>query len=86
VKGSASEVKKGQHEYLLAVRSTSKSSWAGSLGYLDKNSIQSFKQITPSISLERGFLISGADLLNNFSAAYITSTREKHYFTGYKIL
>jgi hypothetical protein len=85
VKGST-EAKNGQQEYHLAVRSTSKSSWAGSLGYHDKDSIQSFKQITPSISLERGFLISGTDLLNNFSAAYITSTREKHYFTGYRIL
>jgi hypothetical protein len=70
----------------LAIRGTSKSSWPGSLGYLDKISGKAFHQINPEISLERCFLISGDDLLNNFSAAYITSVRQDNYFTGYKIL
>lgn len=36
--------------------------------------------------MERCFIISGDDLLNNFSSAYITSVRQDNYFTGYKIL
>jgi hypothetical protein len=31
-------------------------------------------------------MISGEELLNNFSSAYITSERKDNYFTGYKIL
>lgn len=31
-------------------------------------------------------MISGEELLNNFSSAYITSERTEHYYTGYNIL
>lgn len=73
--------------YALAVQGTSKSSWPGDLSYLDKRSVKYFHQINnPNISLERGFMISGEELLNNFSSAYITSERSGHYYTGYNIL
>lgn len=79
-------MKEGKEVAYLAIRGTSKSSWPGTFSYLDKNATQLFQQLNPEISLERCFLISGEDLLNNFSAAYITSVRQDNYFTGYRIL
>lgn len=85
--GGAIEKKEDQHVYALAVQGTSKSTWPGDMGYLDKRSVKHFHQINnPNISLERGFMISGEELLNNFSSAYITSERSGHYYTGYNIL
>lgn len=75
-----------KEEAFFAIRGTSKSSWPGTLSYIDKSAGKAFQQIDPEISLERCFLITGDDLLNNFSAAYITSIRQDNYFTGYKIL
>ena len=73
--------------HFLAIRGTAKSSWPGNIGYLDQKAVRYFKEMNPAISLDRGFLISGEELLNNFSAAYVTSNRENyHYYTGYKIL
>lgn len=84
--GGVIEKKEDQHAYALAVQGTSKSNWPGELSFLDKRSVKHFHQINPSISLERGFMISGQELLNNFSSAYITSERSGHYYTGYNIL
>ncbi len=70
----------------MAIRGTSKSTWAGSLGFIDKNAIKAFKQINPEISLERCFIMSSDELFNNFSAAYLTSIRKDNYFTDYEIL
>ena len=85
--GGAIEKKEDRHFYALAVQGTSKSNWPGELSYLEKKSVRHFHQINnPNISLERGFMISGEELLNNFCSAYITSERSGHYYTGYNIL
>lgn len=84
--GGNIEQKEDRHAYALAVQGTTKNSWPGELSFLDKKSVRYFHQINPNISLERGFLISGDELLNNFSSAFITSERSEHYYTGYNIL
>lgn len=71
---------------MVAVNSSFTTSWEGQNGFLDKNCEKLFKEMNPELHLNRGFIMSGEDAINNFASAHITSLRQKNFVTGYQVL
>ena len=71
---------------MIAINSTFTTSWEGQNGFLDQNCEKLFKEMNPDLHLNRGFIMSGEDAINNFASAHITSLRQKNFVTGYKVL
>ncbi len=60
---------------MVAINSSFTTSWEGKNGFLDKNCEKLFKEMNPELHLNRGFIMSGEDVINNFASAHITSLR-----------